>query len=129
MKATEKLQCQMGRAGTQAAGTAASLASKYWTFNQIDRGDCTIFPGGVFTLYADGSTNWRCDIKSTDSGDEWDGDFISENQGHTQLWSDHYHFDISDENQVKRWDDSRGPNAARANAFQEAYWLSFRCDC
>ena len=33
-------------------------------------GDCRIFPGAVLSLYANGSMNWKCDIKGTDSGDE-----------------------------------------------------------
>src|SRR5437764_13913676 len=51
------------------------LASKTWTWGQVRRGDCTIDAGATFTLFSDGSTQWICDISSTDSGDEWDGFF------------------------------------------------------
>ncbi len=124
----EKIEIQLGE-GVVAFDALRGMSYKFWTFGQIDRGDCTIFPGGTFTLYQDGSTNWRCDIKSSDSGDEWDGDFHCENQGHTHLWSDHYHFDISVENQVRRWDESRGPDSTRSNTYPEAHWLSFACSC
>lgn len=102
---------------------------KFWVFDDIRRGDCIIFKGGTFTLYENGATNWRCDIRSSDSGDEWDGDFVCKNSGNVVLWQDHYHFDISDEDVTKRWDETRGANQPRANSFNEAYWLSFNCDC
>ena len=106
-----------------------AMAYKFWTFGQIGRGDCMIFAGAVFTLYQDGTTNWRCDIRSSDSGDEWDGDIICYNAANVELWRDHYHFNISDENATKRWDETRGANAARANSFAEASTLNFSCNC
>lgn len=106
------------------------MRSITWTFpSEIKRGDCTINAGAQFTLYENGATNWRCDIRSSDSGDEWDGDMRCLNNANTQLWSDHYHFDISDENVTKRWDESRGANEARANSFNEAARISFSCSC
>lgn len=110
--------------------SATSMAYVYWTFSgDIRRGDCTIRSGATFYLYQDGSTRWVCDISSSDSGDEWDGDFVCTNAGGVQLWSDHYHFDISDEGVWKRWDESRGPNGNRAASFGEARGLTFFCSC
>jgi hypothetical protein len=106
------------------------LASKTWTWNVIRRGDCTIEAGARFTLYSDGSTRWVCDISSTDSGDEWDGRFRITNAGGTVLFdTDRYHFDISQANVKKRWDEPRGPRDDFARQFNEAQGNSFFCNC
>lgn len=106
------------------------LASKSFSWGEIRRGDCTIDAGATFTLYSDGSSNWKCDISSTDSGDEWDGFFRVENAGGVVLAEvGNYHFNISDSNTKKRWNESRGPNGTLAGAFAEAARMSFFCDC
>jgi len=106
------------------------MASKTWTWNAIRRGDCTIDAGASFTLYSDGSTRWVCDISSTDSGDEWDGFFRVTNGAGTVLFdTDRYHFDISEANVRKRWDEPRGSRDDFARAFAEASGNSFACDC
>jgi hypothetical protein len=106
------------------------LASKFWTWSQIRRGDCTIDSGATFTLFSDGSTSWVCDISSIDSGDEWDGSFRVTNAGGVVLFdTGRYHFDISDANVKKRWNEFRGPNAQFAQSFNEAQGNSFSCDC
>lgn len=106
------------------------LASKSWTWGQIRRGDCTIDAGATFTLFSDGSTHWVCDISSTDSGDEWDGRFRVTNAGGVVLFdTSPYHFDISESNVKKRWNEHRGPNAQFAQSFNEAQGNSFFCTC
>lgn len=106
------------------------LASKSWTWGAIRRGDCTIEAGARFTLYSDGSTHWVCDISSTDSGDEWDGSFRITNAGGTVLFdTGRYHFDISQANVKKRWDEPRGPRDDFARQFNEAQVNSFSCSC
>jgi len=106
------------------------LASKYWTWGEIRRGDCTIDGGATFTLFSDGSTTWVCDISSSDSGDEWDGAFRVTNAAGVVLFdTGGYHFDISEENVKKRWNEFRGPNGQLAAAFNEAYGNSFTCSC
>jgi hypothetical protein len=105
------------------------LASKSWTWGEIRRGDCAIDAGARFTLFSDGSTNWICDISSTDSGDEWDGTFHITNSGGVELFTSHYHFDISDGNVKKRWNENRGPNGQFAQSFNEAQGNSFACSC
>ena len=106
------------------------LASKFWTWSEIRRGDCTIDAGATFTLFSDGSTLWVCDISSTDSGDEWDGGFRVTNAAGVVLFdTGGYHFNISDENVKKRWNEFRGPNGQFAQAFNEAQGNSFTCSC
>lgn len=106
------------------------LASKSWTWGQIRRGDCTIDAGATFTLFSDGSTHWICDISSTDSGDEWDGSFRVTTAGGVVLFdTSPYHFDISQSNVKKRWNEHRGPNGQFAQAFNEAQGNSFSCSC
>jgi hypothetical protein len=106
------------------------LASKFWTWEQIRRGDCTIDAGATFTLFSDGSTTWVCDISSSDSGDEWDGAFRVTNAAGVVLFdTGGYHFDISEENVKKRWNEVRGPNGQFAAAFNEAQGNSFTCSC
>ena len=105
-------------------------ASKFGTWDQIRRGDCTIDAGATFTLFSDGSTSWVCDISSTDSGDEWDGFFRVTNAGGVVLFdTGRYHFDISEANAKKRWNEFRGPNAQFAQAFHEAQGNGFACSC
>jgi len=106
-----------------------NMPYKFWSFSEIKRGDCTILAGGMLTLYVDGTINWRCDIRSSDSGDEWDGDFICYSANDVVLWQEHFHFDISSQNVTKRWDETRGANPSRANSFNEASKLSFNCNC
>ena len=97
---------------------------------EIRRGDCTIDAGATFTLFSDGSTNWTCDISSTDSGDEWDGSFRVSNAASVVLFdTGPYHFDISDSNVKKRWNENRGPNGQFAQSFNEAQGNSFSCNC
>jgi hypothetical protein len=105
-------------------------ASKSWVWGQIRRGDCTIDAGATFTLFSDGSTSWVCDISSTDSGDEWDGFFRVTNAAGVVLFdTGRYHFDISEANVKKRWNEFRGPNGQFAQAFNEARGNSFACNC
>jgi len=102
----------------------------YWTFGQISRGDCTIAPGSTFYLYANGATRWVCDLRSSDSGDEWDGRFdITNINGQVLASTPNYHFDISQDNVTKHWDESRGPNASLAAAYSQARGISFVCSC
>jgi hypothetical protein len=106
------------------------LASRTWTWGAIGRGDCTIDAGAAFTLFSDGSTNWTCDISSTDSGDEWDGAFRVTNAAGVVLFdAGPYHFDISESGVKKRWNENRGPNAQFAQSFGEAQGNSFSCSC
>ncbi len=105
-------------------------ASKTWTFGEISRGDCKINAGAQFTLFADGSTSWVCDISSSDSGDEWDGSFRISNAGDVVLFdTGGYHFDISEGGVTKRWNEVRGANPNFAVAFNEAQGIRFFCDC
>lgn len=105
------------------------LASKFWTWSLIRRGDCTI-ENATFTLFSDGSTHWICDISSTDSGDEWDGVFRITNAGGVVLFdTGRYHFDISESNVKKRWNEFRGANGQFAQAFNEARGNAFFCRC
>ena len=102
----------------------------YWTFGQISRGDCTIAPGSTFYLYANGATRWVCDLRSSDSGDEWDGRFdITNISGQVLASTPNYHFDISQDNVTRHWDESRGPNASLAAAYSQARGISFVCSC
>ena len=130
------------RTDTKATGQSSSLviaeaqeknqilASKSWSWGQIRRGDCTIDAGATFTLFSDGSTHWICDISSTDSGDEWDGAFrITNGAGVVLFDTSPYHFDISDANVKKRWNEFRGANGHFAQAFNEAQGNSFTCSC
>jgi len=129
-RATESLQSasELGLADAQVKNSI--LASKFWTFGQIRRGDCTIDAGATFTLFSDGSTSWVCDISSTDSGDEWEGSFRITNAGGVVLFdTGGYHFDISESNVKKRWNEFRGPNGQFAQAFNEAQGNSFSCNC
>ncbi len=114
-----------------AAGSAAAAqAAKSWTFGEIKRGDCTIAPGGTFTLFSDGSQRWTCNISSTDTGDEWDGHFeVFNAQGQSLASSPNFHFDISVSNQSRHWDQSNGPNSALSAAFGPAQGLTFHCSC
>ena len=106
------------------------LASKFWTWGEIRRGDCTIHAVATFTLFSDGSTLWVCDISSSDSGDEWDGVFRVTNAAGVVLFdTGRYHFDISEQNVTKRWNEFRGPNGQFAAAFNEAQGNSFTCSC
>lgn len=106
------------------------LASKSWAWGEIRRGDCTVYAGATFTLFSDGSTHWICDISSTDSGDEWDGAFRVTNAGGVVLFdTGRYHFDISESNVKKKWNEYRGPNAHFAQSFNEARGNSFFCSC
>jgi hypothetical protein len=106
------------------------LASKTWTWTEIRRGDCTIDAGATFILFSDGSTNWTCNISSTDSGDEWDGRFRITNASGVVLFDTApYHFDISESNVKKRWNENRGPNGQFAQAFNEAHGNGFSCSC
>lgn len=102
----------------------------YWTFGEIRRGDCTIAPGGTLYLYANGVTRWVCDLRSSDSGDEWDGRFeIRNSNGQVLASTPGYHFDISQENVTRHWDESRGPNPSLAAAYPQAWTISFICSC
>jgi hypothetical protein len=106
------------------------LASKTWTWGEIRRGDCTIDAGAAFTLFSDGSTNWTCNISSTDTGDEWDGAFrVTNGAGVVLFDTGRYHFDISESGVKKRWNENRGPNAQFAQSFNEAQGNSFSCSC
>jgi hypothetical protein len=106
------------------------LASKSWTWGKIERGDCDINAGATFTLFSDGSTHWVCDIRSDDSGDEWDGFFRVKNLAGVVLFdTGRYHFDISEENVTKRWNEFRGQDANFAAAFNEAQINDFHCSC
>lgn len=127
---TESFQSasELGLADAQEKNQIQS--SKFWTWGQIRRGDCTIDAGATFTLFSDGSTSWVCDISSTDSGDERDGFFRVTNAGGVVLFdTSRYHFDISEANVKKRWNEFRGPNAHFAQAFNEASGNSFSCSC
>lgn len=127
---TEKYQEATDFATTDAQDRNRLLASKFWTWGEIRRGDCTIDAGATFTLFSDGSTHWICDISSTDTGDEWDGFFRITNAGGVVLFdTGRYHFDIHDSNLKKRWNEFRGPNAQFAQAFNEAQRNSFFCSC
>lgn len=107
----------------------ALQASKLWTWIKVERGDCTI-KNASFTLFEDGSTNWSCDISSTDSGDEWEGFFSIKDAAGVELFKAiRYHFDIHDSNSVKHWNEARGPNATFAAHFNEAKKISFFCNC
>jgi|GEM_PF-3675809 len=95
----------------------------------IHRGDCSILPGAQFKLYENGTTNWLCEIKSEDSGDEWDGYIVCTNANKLELWRDHYHFNINDGGVTKRWDETRGPDLGKAHSYAEAFSISFVCNC
>ena len=113
-----------------AGSTAAPQVAKSWTFGEIKRGDCTIAPGGTFTLFSDGSQRWTCNISSTDSGDEWDGHFeVFNAQGQSLVSTPNFHFDISVSNQSRHWDQANGPNSALSAAFGPANGLTFHCSC
>lgn len=101
-----------------------------WSFGEIRRGDCTMAPGATLYLYANGATRWICDLRSSDSGDEWDGRFEIKNQSDQVLAATpNYHFDISQENVTRHWDEFRGPNASLAAAYPHARGISFFCSC
>jgi len=114
-----------------AAGVEPALqVAKSWTFGEIKRGDCTIAPGGTFTLFSNGAQRWTCNVSSTDTGDEWDGRFeIFNAQGQSLGFTPNFHFDISVSNQSRHWDQSNGPNQAMAAAFSQAHGISFHCSC
>lgn len=114
-----------------AAGSAAALqAATSWTFGEIKRGDCTIAPGGTFTLFSNGAQRWTCNVSSTDTGDEWDGRFeIFNAQGQSLGFTPNFHFDISVSNQSRHWDQTNSPNQALAAAFGSAHGVSFHCSC
>lgn len=102
----------------------------YWTWGEIRRGDCTISPGSVFYLYANGVSRWVCDLRSSDSGDEWDGRFEIKNaNGQVLAATPNYHFDISQDNVTKHWDESRGANPSLAAAYPNASSVIFNCSC
>jgi hypothetical protein len=102
----------------------------YWTWGEIKRGDCTVAPGAVFYLFANGASRWICDLRSSDSGDEWDGRFEIKNlNGQVLAATPNYHFDISQENVSRHWDESRGPNSSLAAAYPNAKSISFDCSC
>ena len=102
----------------------------YWSWGEIRRGDCTIAPGAVLQLFADGSTRWKCDLRSSDSGDEWDGRFeITNANGQVLAATPNYHFDISQENVTRHWEEFRGPNASLAAAYPNARGINFFCSC
>ncbi|ANI90238.1 hypothetical protein A9P82_13625 [Arachidicoccus ginsenosidimutans] len=105
------------------------MPHKSFAFQEIRKGDCTIFSGATFTLYANGAINWRCNIKSSDSGDEWDGYIICYNANNVELWREHFHFDIHDGNVIKRWDETRKPDTKKAHSFNEANRIVFTCNC
>lgn len=101
-----------------------------WTWGEVQRGDCTIAPGAVFQLFADGSTRWKCDLRSSDSGDEWDGRFEILNQnGQVLAVTPGYHFDISQENVTRHWEEFRGSNSSLAAAYASARSVTFYCSC
>jgi hypothetical protein len=84
----------------------------------------------MFQLFADGSTRWKCDIRSSDSGDEWDGRIEILNQsGQVLAVTPGYHFDISNENVTKHWEEVRGPNGSLAAAYPNARSLNLFCSC
>lgn len=113
-----------------AQDTNQLLAYKWWTFDPIQTGDCLIEAGATFTLYSDGSTHWTCDISSGDTGDEWDGYFRVKNSNGVVLFdTGNYHFNISEKDVKKRWDEHRGANAGYAQHFNEAHSLNFPCSC
>ena len=115
---------------TEAQDNNRILASKSWTWGKIERGDCDINQGATFTLFSDGSTHWVCDIRSDDSGDEWDGFFRVKNSAGVVLFdTGRYHFDISEKNVTKRWNELRGPDGNFAAAFNEAQSNDFLCSC
>ena len=71
-----------------------------------------------------------CDLRSSDSGDEWDGRFEIKNaNGQVLAATPGYHFDISNDNVTKHWDESRGPNASLAAAFPTASTINYICSC
>lgn len=116
--------------GNETSSVNPQVPYIYWTWGEVRRGDCTISPGAMFQLFADGSTRWKCDIRSSDSGDEWDGRFEILNQGGQVLAATPgYHFDISQENVTKHWEEFRGPNASLAAAYPQARSISFYCSC
>lgn len=109
---------------------AEILSAKPWSFDAIQRGDCRIEAGATFTLFSDGSTLWVCDISSGDSGDEWDGFFRITSAGGVVLFdTGNYHFDISEKDVKKRWNDHRGANGTYAQHFNEATSIAFHCSC
>jgi len=116
--------------GTENTEAGQQIPYISWPFGEIRRGDCTIAPGAVFYLYANGASRWVCDLRSSDSGDEWDGHFeIKNGNGQVLAATPNYHFDISQDNVSRHWDESRGPNSSLAAAYPNAGTISFQCSC
>ena len=116
--------------GTENTEAGQQIPYVYWTWGEIRRGDCTLAPGATFYLYANGATRWLCDLRSSDSGDEWDGRFEIKNaNGQVLAATPGYHFDISQENVTRHWDEIRAPNASLAAAYPNAKQIAFHCSC
>lgn len=107
------------------------LSSRSFTWDAIRRGDCLIEPGGTFTLYEDGSSNWRCDISSRDSNDHWEGEFRFMSAGNSILaQTGRYAFNLgSEKNKKRRWDENRRAEERFARIYNEVHHMEFNCKC
>jgi hypothetical protein len=76
-----------------------------WTLSPRSPGDCDL-KNGVLTLNPDGSWSFTCQVRSDDTGDEYDITFYLEDEDGNTLETISSHFDISVANTWRTWSDS-----------------------
>ncbi len=117
------------------------LLYKAFQFAEIKRGSCTIV-NGEFRFYAVGYTAFVCDIMSSDSGDEWNGNFTGGDasyEGSDGLLfaaNRDFHFDISTKNEWKHWSQGYNPEdntyyggVGSQDTYDRLKRVLFNCDC
>ena len=116
---------------SESKASESAFASKAFSFPEaIQRGDCRIEPGAVFTLFSDGSSNWNCEISSGDANDTWKGTFTFRSDGGGVLFTTgSYELEIVDKDVKKRWNINREPNSGFATWFESAFAIVFNCSC
>jgi hypothetical protein len=142
----EALRKSLGSPKMTAVEKHTIRAFKSFGFGRLTRGDCTVDDGNQFHLNDDGSTYWDCYVSSTDTGDEWDGDFLGGLAGFDAnnigtydkllFVTPHYHFDIHDSNTKKHWTQSFAPldnqyanGSNPVDAYNRTAIVWFYCGC
>ena len=112
---------------------------KAWKADVIRYGrDCSLW-NFEYRLYQDGTTHLTGDVYSSDTGDEWDMQVLfspTPNELDITMYIDpHYHYDISDKDTFKHWDEPRPASntIVIVGTFPENYltveWLLLYIDC
>lgn len=105
--------------------------AKVFVWDEVKRGDCTMRTGATMTVFADGSYEWKADVSSTDSNDNWEGHFEWLSSGNALLCrtNDQLMYHMEDENKWYRWQYTAAPEECRAERFNDIHHVAIVCSC